>query len=215
MQSGCQAYVSSGIATGFMKVCIVQARLTSKRLPGKVMYPLAGKTVLYHVLSRVKQIVGIDRIMLAVPDDTRSTVLAVEARTLGVETFYGSETDVLERYFFVALNNRADIVMRITADCPLLDPVKCQAVLNALDDADYVSNAYPRSVPKGHDCEVFTMGALTRAYREATDPYDREHVCPWMQRNLKTHTMTGEYDQEANFCLDTAQDYIRLQGLFA
>ena len=197
-----------------MKLCIVQARLTSSRLPGKVMYSLAGMTVLHHVLSRAKQIVGIDRIVLAAPDDTCSTVLAVEARTLGVETFYGSETDVLERYFFVALNNRADIVMRITADCPLIDPVKCQSVLSALGGADYVSNVHPRTVPPGHDCEVFTMSALTRAHNEATDLYDREHVCPWMQKNLKTNALTGEYDQEANFCLDTAQDYVRLRRLF-
>src|SRR3990167_8352030 len=169
-----------------MKLCIVQARLTSRRLPWKVMYALGGQTVLYHVLSRAKQIQGINRVILSAPDHPRSTVLAVEAKALRVETFYGSETDVLERYFFVALNNRAKVIMRITADCPLLDPSKCQAVLNALGDADYVSNAHPRIVPPGNDCEVFTMAALTRAYKEATELYDREHVCPWMQRHLKT-----------------------------
>jgi len=196
-----------------MKVCIVQARLTSRRLPGKVMYALAGKPVISHVLSRAKQIVGINCVILAVPDHPRSTVMAVEARSLRIETFYGSETDVLERYFFAALNSRAKIIMRITADCPLIDPVKCQAVLDTLGDADYASNTHPRSVSKGHDCEVFTMNALTRAHREATDLYDREHVCPWMQRNLKTNSLTGTYDQTKNYCLDTAQDYLRLRGL--
>jgi spore coat polysaccharide biosynthesis protein SpsF (cytidylyltransferase family) len=179
------------------------------------MYALGGHTVLYQVLSRAKQIQGINRVILAAPDHPRSTILAAEARTLKIETLYGSETDVLERYFFAALNNRAKIVMRITADCPLIEPLKCQTVLESLGDFDYVSNAHPRVVPKGHDCEVFTMQALTRAYKEATDLYDREHVTPWMQKHLKTKALTGDYDQETNFCLDTAQDYLRLQGLFA
>lgn len=197
-----------------MKVCIVQARLTSNRLPGKVMYPLHGEPVIRHVLRRCKAIKGIDRVVLAAPDDVRSTVLAVEARSLGIETFYGSEHDVLERYFFTALNNRATVVMRITADCPFIDPKTCADVLNILGDNDYASNVYPRSVPKGHDCEVFTFDALTKAHRQATDAYDREHVTPWMQKNLKTVALTGEYDKDANYCLDTPQDYLRIQKLF-
>ena len=195
-------------------VCIVQARLTSIRLPGKVMYPLYGEPVIRHVLRRAKQIEGIDRVVLAVPDDTRSTVLAVEARSLGVETFYGSETDVLERYFFAALNNRAKIIMRITADCPFIDPVVCAQVLTLLDGADYASNVYPRSSPKGLDCEVFTFHALTRAHREAIAPYDREHVTSFIQKNMKTNSLSGEHDQETNYCIDTAQDYARLKKLF-
>ena len=196
-----------------MKVCIVQARLTSNRLPGKVMYPLNGEPVIRHVLRRCKQIKGIDRVVLAAPDDVRSTVLAVEARTLQVETFYGSETDVLERYFYAALNNRAKIVMRITADCPLIDPGICANVLSILGDNDYISNVYPRSTPRGHDCEVFTFDALHKAHREATDPYDREHVTPYMQKNLKTAALVGPYDEGANYCLDIPQDYLRLQKL--
>lgn len=196
------------------KICIVQARLTSNRLPGKVMYPLAGEPVIRHVLRRCQRISGIDRVVLVVPDDTRSTVLAMEARLLGIETFYGSENDVLERYFLTALNNRAKVIMRITADCPLIDPIICLKVLNLLDGFDYASNVYPRSVPKGHDCEVFTFQALEKAHREATDPYDREHVTSWIQKNLKTNSLSGEYDVEANFCLDTAEDYIRLKRMY-
>ena len=194
-------------------VCIVQARLTSSRLPGKVMYPLQGKPVLWHVLSRAKHIDGIDRVVLAAPDDTRSTVLAVVARSLGVETFYGSETDVLERYFYTALNNRAKVIMRITADCPFIDPKICSEVLSVLGDSDYASNVYPRTVLKGYDCEVFTFHALTRAHREAIAPYDREHVTSWMQKNLKTKgldrlLMANDFTE--SFCIDTANDYLRL-----
>ena len=120
-------------------VCIVQARITSSRLPGKVMYPLAGHPVIYHVLSRAKQIQGVDRVVVASPDDIRSTVIADTTRSLNVDTFYGSENDVLERYFLTAINTRADIIVRITSDCPLIDPGKCSEVINLLGDADYAS----------------------------------------------------------------------------
>ena len=92
-------------------VCIVQARITSTRLPGKVMYHLAGKPVIHHVLERAKQIQGVDLVVVAAPDDVRSQVIADAARDVGIETFYGSELDVLERYYFVALNLKADKIV--------------------------------------------------------------------------------------------------------
>ena len=194
-------------------VCIVQARITSKRLPGKVMYSLGGKPVIQHVLERAKQIPSVDRIICAVPEDPRSAVIAHVAADMDVEVRYGSETDVLERYWEAAQG--ADIIVRITGDCPLINPAKCCSVLELLYEkgVDYASNCFPRNCVKGHDCEAFTFEALDTAYGKTQLPYDREHVTPWMQRNLKIRTLKGEYDPSVNLCLDTPEDYIRLRGL--
>ena len=163
-------------------VVVVQARMTSTRLPGKMMLSLGGEPVIRHVLRRCCEIPGIDRVILAVPTD-KNTPLMREALALGVTVARGSEHDVLGRYRKAALG--ADIVMRVTGDCPLIDPEVCGRVLALMEDGvDYVSNVMPRGFPKGLDCEVFTSEALERAHKEATDPKDREHVTLWMQRNL-------------------------------
>ena len=179
------------------------------------MYPLAGFPVIWHVLTAAKQIPGVDRVICAVPEDPRSEVIAYEAEALDVEVRYGSEDDVLERYWEAAQGS--DIIVRITADCPLIDPILCGKVLALLEDSDdgteYVSNCFPRNCNKGLDCEAFTFEALDTAYGKTENPYDREHTTPWMQRNCKIKTLKGEYDPNVNLCIDTPEDYIRLKGM--
>jgi spore coat polysaccharide biosynthesis protein SpsF (cytidylyltransferase family) len=176
------------------------------------MFPLGGEPVIRHVLRRALQIPGIDKVVLAIPDDPRSRPLMEEAWALNVTVSLGSEHDVLERYWKAAKG--ADVIMRITADCPLIDPAQCGRVLEALNGADYASNVYPRNCDKGHDCEVFTRRALDIAYHNAYIPYYREHVTPFMQRNLKTAVVEGVFDPEANYCLDTPEDYARILSLW-
>lgn len=194
--------------------CIVQARLTSKRLPGKVMYPLAGEPVIRHVLKRVKEIPGIDLVICAVPDDARSDVITNEADRAGVAVFRGPEFDVLDRYWRAAIKYEVDIIVRVTADCPLIDPIICGEVLALLGDADYASNVHPRTRCKGLDCEVFTFHALDTAWNHASKPYDHEHVTPWMQNNLACKVLPSKFNKNLNLCLDTAEDYFRLKGMF-
>src|SRR5205823_6192631 len=107
---------------------IVQARMRSSRLPGKVMQELAGRTALHHVLERCREISGADIVVCAVPDEPASAPLAAVAAQCGAKVFCGSESDVLDRYFAAARECRADIVMRITSDCPLIDPQICGQV---------------------------------------------------------------------------------------
>ncbi len=194
--------------------CIVQARITSTRLPGKVMYPLGGEPVIRHVLRRAQQIPGVDKVICAVPYNPESRVIAEEAWDLNIKVVFGPEHDVLERYWIAAsgFNN----IVRITADCPLIDPILCGAVLHLLmtSDAQYVTNALPRNCDKGLDCEAFTFEALALAHKTTEIPYDREHTTPWMQRNLKTRVLPGDFDPAVNLCLDTPEDYIRLKGMF-
>ena len=179
------------------------------------MYSLGGHPVIWHVLTRAKQIPSVDRVICIVPEDPRSEVIAHEALALGVEIRYGSEDDVLERYWEAAQG--ADVIVRVTADCPLIDPEQCGKVIALLEDSDdgtqYTSNCFPRNCNKGLDCEAFTFEALDLAYGKTNNPYDREHVTPWMQRSCKIKTLKGEYDPSVNLCIDTPEDYIRLKGM--
>ena len=190
--------------------------MTSKRLPGKMMLCLGGKTAIHYVLSRCKTINGIDKVVCAVPDDGYSAPIKREALALGVHVVTGSGHDVLSRYHKAALAVKADIVMRITGDCPLIDPEICARVLGLMiDGVDYASNVNPRGWPKGLDCQVFTFEALDRAHKEADDPHDREHVCPWMERNLHCVNLDGDGDPSLRWTLDTLEDYLFLSGKFA
>ena len=167
-----------------MNVVIVQARVGSSRLRGKVMMDLNGAPVLAHVLARASAIPGIERVCCAIPDLPQDDALAALAADLGAVVARGSETDVLDRYLRAARACDARTVMRITSDCPVLDPAISGQVLARFHEAgaDYASNVDPRSWPKGMDTEVFTREALERAAAETNEPYDHEHVTPYLRR---------------------------------
>lgn len=194
-------------------VCIVQARLGSTRLPGKVLLPLAGQSVLSHVLTRCLMIDGIDDVVLACP--ATDAPLAQVAAGLGIASCLGPEDDVLRRYALAAHANDADVIMRVTADCPLINPRVCADVLKLFyaSDVDYASNVYPRRTwQKGYDCEVFSADALERAGVFAKLDYDREHVTPWIQQNCTTALLDGPGDG-VSLTLDTQEDYERLKRI--
>jgi spore coat polysaccharide biosynthesis protein SpsF (cytidylyltransferase family) len=163
---------------------------------------------------------GADMVILAVPDEADSDELEVIAENLDIKVVRGSENDVLSRYLKAARAVRADVVMRVTADCPLIDPHVCSAVLDAVKrgDVDYASNTHPRTFERGLDCEAFTRWALEVAARDATDPYDREHVTSWMHSNPLFHTVNVESGDpgraQINHCVDYPEDLDRLRGLF-
>lgn len=167
-----------------MKVVIVQARMGSTRLPGKVLRDLDGIPVLGHVLKRAAAIPGIDKVCCAIPVGADNAPLVEVASRFGAIVARGPESDVLERYCIAARTCEASIVMRITSDCPLLDPEVSGMVLAdlAASGADYVSNVDPRSWPRGLDTEAMTRSALERMAAATTDPYDREHVTPWLRK---------------------------------
>ncbi len=170
-------------------VCIVQARIGSTRLPGKVLASIGDTPVLIHVLRRCQAIKGVDEVVCATVSGPDGDPVAALAEKQNVAVFRGSESDVLARYHGAAHAARAEIVMRITSDCPLIDPAVCAAVLDlrAKKDADYASNTMPPSWPHGLDCEAFTIETLDEAFATATDLADREHVTPWIRRNDAYH----------------------------
>ena len=198
-------------------VVIVQARANSKRFPRKVLADLCGQPVLWHVLTRCKKIKGKDMVVLAVPDEADSDELEQIARNLKVRVVRDPENDVLERYVIAARRVRADYVMRITADCPLIDPDVCSRVLDTAKQpgVDYVSNVMPRTFEWGLDCEAFTRWALELTAKRATEAYDREHTTSFIQRAPIFHKINVESDNPdralTNLCIDTPEDLIRIR----
>lgn len=166
-------------------VAVVQARLTSTRLPGKVLLPLAGAPLLSRVLERIEAIEGIDEMVVAIPEgEAQAALEEFVMQRPGVSVFAGSEFDVLSRTLGAAESAGASTVLRITSDCPLFDPEVSSAVLAAFAQLEisYARTAVAAGYPLGFDTEVFTMQALRIAAAEAEDPYEREHVTPFIWR---------------------------------
>ncbi|HWK29032.1 MAG TPA: glycosyltransferase family protein [Solirubrobacter sp.] len=159
------------------RVAIVQCRMTSTRLPGKVLADLGGKPLLERQLERLARCRRLDEIVLATTVNAADDPLVALGARLGIGVHRGSEHDVLRRYAEAAARFRADVVVRITSDCPLLDPVLTDAVVDALDaGADYASNALEPGLPRGLDAEALWRDVLDRVDRMATSAPAREHV---------------------------------------
>lgn len=167
-------------------VAIIQARMGSTRLPGKVMADLGGRPVLDWVVRSTKTIPGIDDVTVATSTAPADQEIVDWCSTAGVPCFRGSETDVLARYAGAAAAARADVIMRVTADCPLFDPWVGGQVLALLrrSGADYACNIEPASWPDGLDCEVVRADVLQAAHRDATRAPDREHVTLFIRHGL-------------------------------
>lgn len=189
-----------------MIAVIVQARLSSKRFPGKALAELHGKPILQHVIERAEQIGP--KVILATPDLTLATQSYVK------RYFLGSEHDVLGRFYKCAQAYDLDIIVRITGDCPLLRPEFCRALIDLYHSAgvSYAAIAEGKTFPKGYGCEVFSRTALDLANAMATDPYDREHVTPWIEDHCHKAYLTQEIDEaHMNYCVDTIEDLERLR----
>jgi len=203
------------------QVVIVQARMGSSRLPGKVLRTLAGKTVLSRVLERCRAIPGIDAVCCATSTLDHDDEVARQAALEGAEVFRGSEDDVLSRYAGAARATGADVVMRVTADCPLIDPQVCGGVLTlrAAQDLDYACNNLPPSFPHGLDCEAVRISWLLRAEEEATSREQREHVTPYIRTHpdVNKANLPCERDGVASlrWTLDTQEDWNFLERLVA
>ena len=164
-------------------LCVVQARTGSTRLPGKVLQDLGGRPLLRFMLDRLADL-RVDDVVIATSTLDRDDAVVEIAFDAGRQVVRGSELDVLDRFAGALLTHPADHVVRLTADCPLADPVLVESVLARHLDrgADYTSNVFPRTFPRGLDCEVMTADALRAADAEAIDPAEREHVTPFLYR---------------------------------
>lgn len=201
-------------------VAIIQARIGATRLPGKVLKKLCGRTVLDHVILRVRRARRVDGVIVATTTELRDDPVIAECEHLNVPSFRGSEQDVLGRYFGAAQASGAEAVVRVTADCPLFDGTVLDEMLAVFSGsaADYLSNVQRRTFPRGLDAEIFTFAALSRAHQEATHPHEREHVTPYIYQHperFRLSSFEGPEDLSAHrWTLDTPDDWRFIQSVY-
>lgn len=200
-------------------VVIVQARMGSTRLPNKVMKPIGGTPMIELLLSRLARAREVDQIVLATSIDPRNQPLADHVRALGFECVTGSENDVMARYIQAARTCEADVIVRVTGDCPLVDPEVVDEAIRTFRSraVDYFSNIVPPSYPDGLDTEVFTLSALERAASETSSDYDREHVTPYLRESgrFKTASMTCEQNLASlRWTVDDPADLVVIEAVF-
>ncbi len=201
-------------------VAIVQARMGSSRLPGKSLAEIEGHPMLWHVVRRVQRANHVDRVVVATSTAPADDAIEKMCREIGVPCHRGSETDVLDRFYHAARAEKAAQVVRITADCPLIDPSVIDRVVRRFQrgDLDYASNAMVRTYPDGLDTEICSFAALERAWHEATKTSEREHVTPYL-RSEKFRTANVESDSTSMFqhyrwTVDEAQDLEFIRSVY-
>ena len=202
-------------------VIIVQARMTSTRLPGKVMKRVLGKPLLEYQLERLQRVKLADEIVIATTTNQTDEPIVELCNSLSVACFRGSEDDVLSRYYGAATAHKADLVVRVTSDCPLIDPQVIDTVIDYYlqnqSHYDYVSNSLERTYPRGMDTEVFAFSTLQQAFWEATAQPDREHVTPFIHRQPARyrlgHVIYSEDCSHHRWTVDTPEDFELIQKI--
>lgn len=202
-------------------VAIIQARMGSERLPGKVLKKVLNKPLLEYQIERVKRAKYINEIVVATTLSKIDEPIIKLCKKLSVSYYRGSERNVLSRYYKAAKEHNADIIVRITGDCPIIDPCIIDKVImhfvSNSNKYDFVSNVIVRSYPRGMDTEVFTFGLLNAAFLEATSVFDLEHVTPFFYRNPTRFRLSNvSYKQKKGqyrLTVDTIEDFILVKKI--
>jgi spore coat polysaccharide biosynthesis protein SpsF len=194
---------------------VTQARMTSTRLPGKVLKPVLDKPLLQYHLEQLQRVQLADRIIVATTINATDNPIIEWCDRLAIAYYRGSENDVLSRYYHAAKTYQIDPIIRVTSDCPLIDPeiVDCliQNYLDRQPPVDYLSNCLERTYPRGMDAEIFSFKSLKEAFQEATAQPDREHVTPFIYRQPQRYRIAHLKDKEDNshhrWTVDTPEDF--------
>lgn len=194
---------------------IVQARMTSTRLPGKVLMPIAGRPLLSYQMERLRRVTQADRIVIATTTNTSDDCIVNFCTAEGIDYTRGSEFDVLSRYFEASTRFKASTIVRVTSDCPLIDPQVINSAIKVYienaDNCDYVSNMIEPSWPYGMAVEVFSLQTLAEAHDEATEDAEREHVTPfiyWRPGRYRIKSLTMQPDlSHHRWTVDTPEDF--------
>jgi len=203
--------------------CIVQARVNSKRLPGKILMPVFGKSLLQHLLERLKKLKTIDDLIVATTKHKLDDQTAKIAKLINVKIYRGDEHNVLKRYYDCAKINKSSVIIRVTADCPLIDIKYINELLKIFlkNDYDYLSNLDLNYLPDGFHCEIFNFRSLEKAQKLAKSKFDREHVTSFLWSNPKIfsiHHYCGKklknHSKDIRLTLDYHEDYILIKEVF-
>ena len=201
---------------------IIQARMGSTRLPGKVLLPLLGEPMLTRVVRRTARAARLDVVVVATTTDAADGPIVDLAHREAWPVERGSEHDLLDRYIQAARAHRADVIVRITSDCPMIDPALVDETIDAFVAAgcDYASNTLePRTYPRGLDVEVVARDALERAWREDTDPAWREHATPYLYRHPELFRLlrvpAPDDHSEQRWSVDTPDDFELIRRIYA
>jgi len=193
----------------------------STRLPGKVLADIHGHAMLLHVVRRTEAAETLDRVVIATTTDPADDAIEAWCGEHKVSCFRGNETDVLDRYYQAACRHNAEAVVRITSDCPMIDPQIVDKTVSAFlsEQPDYASNTRVRTYPRGLDTEVMTFAALQRSWTEARHPYQRTHVTPYIYENpglFRILSVTGETDHSAyRWTVDTREDLEFVRAVYS
>ncbi len=205
------------------RVVIIQARMTSTRLPGKILMNLGDRPLLAHQIERLRRCNHVDEVCIATTELPTDDVVVELAVAQGVSWFRGDEVDVLSRYVGAAHETQAELVVRITSDCPFIDPeITDQVIACATDPAapcDYASNTSPRTFPRGLDTEAFHADVLRRVDRLAHSPSSREHVTWFIHSErpdlfLQRKVTGPRDDSDLRWTVDTAEDLAMARALY-
>lgn len=200
-------------------IAVVQARMGSTRFPAKIFSNIQGVPLLEFLLRRLERSALIDEIIIALPDSSENRQLDKWIRDLGFRTYFGNEKDVLERFYFAVKDDMPDYIVRITADCPFVDPKIVDRVianLHANSENVLSTNTHPPTYPDGLDCSVFTFAALEMAHMNATESFDREHVEPYILRNFSSQVInlqTSDVASHVRLTVDERIDLVVVNGL--
>ena len=204
---------------------VVQARMGSSRLPGKVFLPLAGQPLLVQMVQRVQRAQLAGTVVVATTTDPTDDAIADLCAAHGLECFRGDALDLLDRHYQAARHYGADVVLKIPSDCPLIDPAVIDEVvgyyLHFADRYDFVSNLHPATFPDGNDVEVMPIEALEMAWREAQRPLEREHTTPFFWENPDRFRLgnvewdTGlDYSMSHRWTIDYPEDYDFIKSVY-
>jgi spore coat polysaccharide biosynthesis protein SpsF len=204
---------------------VVQARMSSSRLEGKVLLPILGEPLLYRMYERLKRVKYPVKIVIATSTDTTDDVIEQFCKTKNIDFYRGQLTDLLDRHYQVGLNTFADAVIKIPSDCPLIDPQIIDNVidfyLNNTTKYDFISNLHPATFPDGNDVELMTFDALEIAWQEAFHQIELEHTTPYFWENptkFRIANLTWEtgldYSMSHRFTIDYEEDYLFIQRVF-
>lgn len=201
-------------------LCLIQARMSSKRLPNKVLLPLLGEPALYRLYQRVIKSKKIQKTIIITSTDSSDDLIQKMCTEKGIEFFRGDLNDVLKRYYLASLKYKPQNIIRITGDCPLIDPQIADGVITLFeqnyDKIDYACNTEPPTFPDGLDVEVFKFTALEEAYKKATLPSEREHVTIYIKKHFrKINFALKSYDySRIRITLDQEEDYDVVKKLY-